>query len=1046
MLYSAGAYGNSRRSFQGPLEVTTNKFSGKNMVDNEVTKFWIGTRHHKPTAQDGSSRDIVPFGRATNPERGVDVSMALALALSKTGKLQNIELFTNATVGNERILHRGSISFREKAGRYASDKRNSTDQHPFLSHQQISEISKGVQQLNKILETCSNGPKFDRDSIELGRQLMKGATDLEESLRMLVSLQEASDYMVGSQGKKVRLLKDKDEDESDESSSNTTNRKKLMNRPRFSFDGSSRHKHEPVKQEANTSVQEQNILALAYPRKSKTPSNSNKTSSNTSMQSISHRRSQSCGPGSKPDAWSSGITSSIGEEPWSISGGNKSSAPGTIKQLGSKGSPAGEKVRIPNVVAKLMGLEELPPPKAERQNGEAQKVPKLKKETEMGKTLTADTGVSKMEADVITSLQKNLYKTGGQNRVLQEKATREAKVAHTQGKTNLTSLTDIENTSPASNYVPESHLKINKQMDIANRAHSKKDSVTKKDAGQFRENAVIKEHISKAKVEHTIHDAKKPVVVNQDDAASKKDSLQKYEINVQDGFAVQSKSSRTGNDDVPKHVSTVHGVKSKYSVNDGSMEIGHDTENKRETTITLKSDLKLKKAEKPTHEMSGQKVLSGSSVIIASKRSSLKSAKTEKPREDPKRSHQEKPKLWNRRSTYNEADRKTASRNLENKKPTKSNPRIVKEKAISPIPVTAMKKPLYAPILQKVDSKDTTVRRGESTRISEQRSENIENPHAEGQPFKEQPSFSDELEHRWKERTNKAEGEKVSIHAMNSDKHLQQQIVSTTISHSKLTDESRNTTKTPDQRSVAETNSYTTINLVIDTQETPQVFASNDPELQALKLEGKQSEGPIDRKEIRNNSNLLEWQNQAVSEVDGQGSLTKNQSFLMQVLINNQHFLNTAQALFKLKIPIGFLKANGNSCPDKDNKLLLDCGYELIRRKGKREEVTYAMTMSYAPVKVRFLDTLIKELEDDLESLKFPSNIEDNNYDTAEFLHKMVERDIENRNPDVNCMWDLGWNSMRLAPVEKDEVIRDVEKNVLNGVINEFVKDLMLKI
>ncbi|XP_010942857.1 uncharacterized protein [Elaeis guineensis] len=1022
---SGGARVNSQRSFQGPVEATTNKFRGKNMVDTEVTKLWIGTRHHNTTAQEGASRAIVPVGRATNTERTVDVSMALALALSKTGKLQNIELFTNAMVGNERILHRGSISFRENNGRYMSDRRNSTDHHPFLSHQQISEISKGVQKLNKILEICSNGPKFKRDSIDLGRELLRGAMDLEESLRMLVTLQEASDYMVGSQGKQVRLLKDKDEDES---SSNTTSRKKSTNRTKFSSDG----------------FQEQNILALSYPRKSKTPTNSNKSLPDPSMQFISHRRSLSCGPGFGPDAQFSGIASSIREEPRSISSGKNSSTPENIKQLGSKGIPACDKVRIPNVVAKLMGLEELPvpPPKADGKNGEAHKVPKLKKETEMGKTLIADTGVSKKEVDIMTSLQKNIFRTGGQNNVPQEKGIREAKVAHSRGKTNLKSLTDIENTSPASNYLPGSSLKISKQMDIANMAHSKKDRVTQKEVKESRENVFIKEQRSKVKVEQTIHDVKKPILVNQDDAARKKDSLKKYEINFQDGFSVQNNSSISTNDAVSKHISTAHGAKSKYSVHDSAMETGHDAEHKPETKIILKGDPKLKKAEKPINEMSRQKVFSGSTVITASQRSSSKSGQTEKSKDDPKRSHQEKPKLWNRRSTYHEADRKAAKGNLGNKKTTMTDLRIDKEKAMPPSLVTATKKPVHIPTIQKVDTADTTVHRGDSNRIYEDRSENIGNPNAEGEHLKEQTSFPDELEHGWKERTNKADRAKVSIHAMNSDKHLQQQLESTTISNSKHIDDSRHTTKTPEMQSAAETNSYSIINLATDTQRTPQLSPSNDPEIQPFKSNGKESEGPIDLREISSNPNLLEWQTRAVSEADGQGSLTKNQC-LIQVLVNNQRFLNTAQALFKLKIPIGFLKANENSCPVKDNKLLLDCGYELIRRKGKREEVTYAMSMSYAPVKVRCLDTLITELNDDLESLKFLSNIEDNNYDTAEFLHKMLEKDIQNMNPDVNCMWDLGWNVMVLAPVEKDEVIRDVEKHVLNALINELARDLI---
>ncbi|KAK9270030.1 hypothetical protein L1049_025603 [Liquidambar formosana] len=55
----------------------------------------------------------------------------------------------------------------------------------------------------------------------------------------------------------------------------------------------------------------------------------------------------------------------------------------------------------------------------------------------------------------------------------------------------------------------------------------------------------------------------------------------------------------------------------------------------------------------------------------------------------------------------------------------------------------------------------------------------------------------------------------------------------------------------------------------------------------------------------------------------------------------------------------------------------------------------------------------------------------------------MLERDLQNRDPDVNCMWDFGWNEMMFAFLEKDDVIRDVEKLLLNGLIDEIARDFL---
>jgi hypothetical protein len=55
----------------------------------------------------------------------------------------------------------------------------------------------------------------------------------------------------------------------------------------------------------------------------------------------------------------------------------------------------------------------------------------------------------------------------------------------------------------------------------------------------------------------------------------------------------------------------------------------------------------------------------------------------------------------------------------------------------------------------------------------------------------------------------------------------------------------------------------------------------------------------------------------------------------------------------------------------------------------------------------------------------------------------MLECDVYNWDIDVNCMWDCGWDKMMFAFLEKDDVIRDVEKFVLDGLLDEVAKDLL---
>lgn len=196
-------------------------------------------------------------------------------------------------------------------------------QFPSVSQVHINEVSKGIQKLNQILGACSNGLNFDRNSIEVGQELLKGAMDLEESLRMLVDLQEASDHMIKPQSKSRITLLDEDEDEDVKIVD-----QKQLDLPRFSFDKPSKNSY--ITKGTTKNDIKQRLMALTYP--DQTPKLHEKQPHSTNKP-VSHKRSASCAPDFK-----------------NLDQKNQSS--------GTKSGS--EKGRISNVIAKLMGLDELP--------------------------------------------------------------------------------------------------------------------------------------------------------------------------------------------------------------------------------------------------------------------------------------------------------------------------------------------------------------------------------------------------------------------------------------------------------------------------------------------------------------------------------------------------------------------------------------------------------------------------------------------------------------------------------------------------------------
>lgn len=279
-----------------------------------------------PTNNENSSQ-LVQYRSGQSSGQRVDLPMAILLALQNSGK-HGKGNFSGSNPMLQFLQQIGKKSFDTgKVAGYSSltKHHSSTSQFPTFSSLHVNEISKGVQNLNHILRACSNGLNIDKYSKEVGKELLKGATDLEESLRMLVNLQEASEYMIKPQRKsRITLL---DEEDSDEANNGTTVKQKQLDLPRFSFDKPSRNSHGFVtKTDSN-----QRLIELTYHARSSSFSNNQTPKTNSEP----HRRSSSL---------SSNFRTPTDSE----------------QQSHSNPSHAAEKGRMSSIIAKLMGLEEIP--------------------------------------------------------------------------------------------------------------------------------------------------------------------------------------------------------------------------------------------------------------------------------------------------------------------------------------------------------------------------------------------------------------------------------------------------------------------------------------------------------------------------------------------------------------------------------------------------------------------------------------------------------------------------------------------------------------
>lgn len=211
-----------------------------------------------------------------------------------------------------------------------------TEEFQSPSSLQLLEVSRGAQKLNQMIDSFSTGKSYDGLSKDVAQDLLKGALDLQESLMMFDKLQEASKYMAWLKKKQNREQSDRGR--SEEVGIQRTNSCPFgvrscqtgFQKPRFSADGSLGDCYDELRNCIRDGLARQNLLPKKHGEEKigfhqkYLDSASEIASTSSSQSSFSHTNNYSS----------------------------------TDSPLSSTTSET--KAKGPNLIAKLMGLEEIP--------------------------------------------------------------------------------------------------------------------------------------------------------------------------------------------------------------------------------------------------------------------------------------------------------------------------------------------------------------------------------------------------------------------------------------------------------------------------------------------------------------------------------------------------------------------------------------------------------------------------------------------------------------------------------------------------------------
>ncbi|XP_021903154.1 uncharacterized protein LOC110818555 isoform X2 [Carica papaya] len=216
---------------------------------------------------------------------------------------------------------------------------------------QLMEVSREARKLNEMIDSWSKGLSYDGHSKDIAKDLLKGALDLQDSLVMLGKLQEASRYMAKLKKKqKGKSERGTVSEVGTERSDQLGDHQNGFQKPRLSTDGSSRDCYEELRRVIKESFVKQNLLP------------------NSITQEKNLFRQRNSDVAFKIPFTSSSSSQSSIFEPLHYSS--------TESSVSSATPPM--KVKSPNLIAKLMGLEEFPSKPLQRttqKQSESEKIP-----------------------------------------------------------------------------------------------------------------------------------------------------------------------------------------------------------------------------------------------------------------------------------------------------------------------------------------------------------------------------------------------------------------------------------------------------------------------------------------------------------------------------------------------------------------------------------------------------------------------------------------------------------------------------------------------
>lgn len=225
---------------------------------------------------------------------------------------------------SRRTAENSKTSLANKSVKEEMDPKGCTENSLDPASLQLMEVSRGAQRLNNMIDSWSRGMRYDGRSEDIAKDLLKGALDLQESLAMLRKLQETSQHM-SCLKKKHNEKPQRGSIDSKMANGTYTNQFSEQSypmgfeRPRLSVDGYSRNCSEELKTVIKDSLVRQNLFP---------------TTTTEGLDSASEIPSTS-----------SSQSSGVHTDRYSDS---------------SVSSATSKKVRGPNLVAKLMGIEDVP--------------------------------------------------------------------------------------------------------------------------------------------------------------------------------------------------------------------------------------------------------------------------------------------------------------------------------------------------------------------------------------------------------------------------------------------------------------------------------------------------------------------------------------------------------------------------------------------------------------------------------------------------------------------------------------------------------------